>query len=132
MVTKCARACIVSGALVGITTPDSPISVAGYARNAEVRYVEKTSRVPQKHRCLAGPADQGFSTTLRLADGDVGACVDTVQESVPVLPLLHSPSPRLSTVRSLPTKAYVLSRPLQKPSSSRRRHLGAFAMTAYT
>ena len=132
MVTKCARACIVSGALVGITTPGSPISVAGYAGIAEVRHVERTPRVSQTHRCPAGPADQGFSTALPLADDDVGACVGTARESVPALPLSHLPVPRLSTARSLPTGTHVVSRPPQKPSSSRRRHLGAFAMTAYT
>lgn len=132
MVTKCARACIVSGALVGITTPGSSIIVGGHARNAEVRHAEKTSRVPQKYHCSAVPVAQECPTTLRLADDSITACEDTVRESVPVPPLSHSASPRLSTVRSIPLTANILPRRPRTPSSSRRRHLGAFAMTAYT
>jgi 3D (Asp-Asp-Asp) domain-containing protein len=130
MVTKCARACIVSGALVGITTPAPPVTVAGNARTAEIRHVEKTIRVPQKHHCPPVPAGREFSA--RLAEDGAAVCSDTIRESfsVPLPP--HAPSPRLFAARSLPAEMHVLPRPPKKPSSSRRRHLGAFAMTAYT
>lgn len=118
MVTKCARACIVSGALIGITTPASSISVTGHVRNAEVRHVEKTSRGPQKYRC---PADDGVTN-----------CADTVRETVPAPPLSYATLPRLSLVRSIPSEAHISPRRPRTPSSSRRRHLGTFSMTAYT
>jgi len=110
MVTKCARACIVSGALIGVTIPNTPPISQGHAKSPEVRSIEKTPQGGQKPRCPAIPVGQEFSTPLRLEDSRTVACADKPDESGQV-----------ST----------LQRP-RTPSSSRRRHLGSFAMTAYT
>lgn len=110
MVTKCARACIVSGALVGIAAPSSPFTATESAKNAEVRNVEKTLPVSQKNCCSVVAVGQEFFTPLRLADNGTAACTDKPDESDQVSTPQHS----------------------QTPSSSRRRHLGSFATTAYT
>ena len=133
MVTKCAKTYIVSGTLIGLTLPGSALVTPGHAKNADIRMVEHTSHVPPKRDCLLVPAGQEFSTPLRRKAGSMVACADTAamltssphRQSQPDSQHMAATPPHTVTtaIRSLRTKA---------PSSSRRRHLGSFAMTAYT
>ena len=137
MVRKCARACIVSGALIGMTIPDTPIVFRGQAKSPEVRKLETTPCVPQRHRCLAIPVGQEFTTSappLHRADSGVAACALQEQQqhtdqftsqSTSTAPQSSTAQPSITTIGGSPQRS-------RTPSSSRRRHLGSFAMTAYT
>ena len=133
MVTKCARACIVSGTLIGITLPSNALVTPGHAKNAEIRKVEYPSRVSSKRDCSPVPVGQEFSTPLRRKVGSTLACADTTgmltsspHQSLPTI------DQRVATMHSLSVTATIPPQHTKTPSSSRRRHLGSFAMTAYT
>lgn len=133
MITKCARAYIVSGTLMGITLPGNILAPSGYAKNAEIRKVEHPSRVSFKRDCLPIPGGQEFSPPLRRQAGSALACADTTAllTSSPHH-RFRSADRRVVTVHPLPVTTAITPQRTRSPSSSRRRHLGDFAMTAYT
>ena len=133
MVTNCARACIVSGTLMSITLPGNTFVTPGHAKSAEVRRVETPSRVSFKRDCLPVPVGQEFSTPLRRQLGSARACADTasILTSSPYRQLRPADR-RVITVYPLPVTTAISPQRTRSLSSSRRRHLGDFAMTAYT
>jgi len=133
MVTKCARACIVSGTLIGITLPSNALVTPGHAKNAEIRKVEYPSRASSKRDCSPVPVGQEFSTPLRREAGSTVECADTAA-MLPFSPYRQSRlvDRRVAAMHFLPVTAAIPPQRTKTPSSSRRRHLGSFAMTAYT
>jgi len=133
MITNCARAYIVSGTLIGITLPGHIPAPSGYAKNAEIRKIEPPSRVSFKRDCLPIPGGQGFSPSLRRQAGGALACADTTAllTSSPHRQLRPADR-RVVTIHPLPVTTAITPQRPRSPSSSRRRHLGDFAMTAYT
>ena len=133
MITNCARACIVSGALISITLPGNSSVTPGHGKNAEVRKVEHPSRVSLKRDCLPVSVGQEFSTPLRRQTGSALACAD-IAATLTSSPnrQLRPANRRAVTVQPLPVTTAIPPQRTRSPSSSRRRHLGDFAMTAYT
>lgn len=133
MVTKCARACIVSGTLIGTTFPGNALVTPGHAKNAEIRKVEYPSRAPSKRNCSLVPVGQEFATPLRNEAGSAVVCADTAVMLTPMPSSQSRPvNPRVAAMYSPSVTDVIPSQRTKTPSSSRRRHLGSFAMTAYT
>src|SRR5262245_61057450 len=123
MVTKCARAYIVSGALIGMTVPSSQPLSQGHAKSPEIRNVEKPPRVLQKNRCPVIPVGHEFTTPVARIEGETTSCTLQANQVASWAPATASP---LSTAQ--PTTV-MLAGPSQRNrtlSSSRRRHLGSF------
>ena len=131
MVTKCARACIVSGALMSITIPSTPPVSQGHAKSPEVRDAEKTPRALPKNRCPVIAVGQEFTPPLFRTEGDAALCPLQEQQPDQLITPALSLAPSLSIMQANLTT--LGDSPRNKtPSSSRRRHLGSFAMSAYT
>lgn len=132
MVTRSARVCIVSSALMSFSVPGpSPITL-GHSMNAVVRKAEKIPPVAQKNRCPANSSGRKFTPASRLADGDHTTCPSPVDRTTESTNRTSSRTPQLSAL-PLEERAGGGSSQRRKPSSSsRRRHLGTFALSAYT
>ena len=133
MVTKCAKTYIVSGTLIGLTLPGSALVTPGHTKNADIRTVEHTSHVPPKRDCPLVPVGQEFSTPLRREAGSMVGCADTAAMLTSSSRRQSQPdSQHVAAMPPYPVTTAIPPQRTQAPSSSRRRHLGSFAMTAYT
>src|SRR5262245_50036907 len=123
MVTKCARAYIVSGALIGITVPSTQPLSQGHAKSPEVRNVEKSPRVLQKNRCPVIPVGHEFTTPVAGIEGEATSCPLQANQVGSWAPATGSP---LSTAQPNTAMPAGPSQRNRTPSLSRRRHLGSF------
>lgn len=133
MFTNCARAYIVGGTLLGITLPHPTFATSGHTKSAEIRKVEHAARTSVKRNCVPVPMGQGFPLPVYQSSENGLVCAAPATTLPPLLDRQLQGADRQGIMaHPLPATTAVFPPHPQSPSSSRRRHLGSFAMTAYT